>query len=257
MPSTHPLLRVFSWSGRGCALAVALAVLCALPATAWAGYGPFEWGESLKSVGKKLGKVRLAPRTDVEVVLFEDKVLRAERDEKVRLARLKKKPAADIRRLSRAKPSKARLSAHFYWVELGPLDAKVVLQFLDERLTAAEVAVLFAANERAAAGEILDLLTEKYGPARSRRGADAPGAPVVDVFEAAGTDIEAYQQPAVGGQSGFLRLLYRGREQKDRVETYLKSLAERAAALEEARRPKGPTPEELEAARRAALLQHL
>lgn len=238
------------------AVAVALGVF-GVPSGVQAGYGPFEWGESLRAVTKKLGKIRVAPRTDAEPVLFEAKVLRAERDEKVRLARLKKKPAADIRRLSRAKPSKARLSAHFYWVELGPLDAKVVLHFLDERLTGAEVGVLFAASDREAAGELLDLLAEKYGPAKRRRGADAPNAPIVDVFEAPGTDIEAYQQPATGGQSGFLRLVYHEREQKERVDAYLKSLAERAAALEEARRSKGPSPEEREAARKAALRQHL
>jgi hypothetical protein len=238
------------------AIAVMVGVL-GLPAGVQAGYGPFEWGESIRAATKKLGKIRLAPRPDAEDVLFEAKVLRAERDEKVRLARLKKKPAADIRRLSKAKPAKARLSAHFYWVELGPLDAKVVLHFLDERLTGAEVGVLFTAAERAAAGELLDLLAEKYGPAKVRRGADAPNAPVVDVFEAADTDIEAYQQPATGGQSGYLRLVYRGREQQARVDAYLKSLAERAAAIEEASRPKGPSPEEREAARRAALRQHL
>jgi len=236
------------------AVAVALGVLCS---SAHAGYGPFEWGEHVRTVTKKLGKLRLAPRTDAEPVLLEARVLRAERDEKVRLARLKKKPAADIRRLSRAKPSRARLSAYAYWVELGPLDAKVVLHFLDERLTGAEVGVLFTASDREAAALVLDLLAEKYGAAKHRRGEEAANAPVVDVFEAPGTDIEAYQQPATAGQSGFLRLVYRGREQHERLDAYLGSLAERAAALEEARRPKGPSPEEREAARKAAIRQNL
>lgn len=240
------------------ALTFALAVALLAPGFARAGgYGPFDWGESLKSATKKLDGQKLTPRTDLDTVIFESRVLRDERDEKVRLARLKKKPAAEIRRLQKAPPAKARLSAWYYWVELGNLDAKVVLHFLDERLTSAEVNVLFEAPQREAAAELLDLMQSKYGPPKAHRGAESPTAPVVDTFDAGDTEIEAYQSPVVHGRSGFLRLIYRSKDRQETLSTYLTQLTERRKALEQSRNPPGPSPEEREMHRKAALMQHL
>ena len=221
------------------------------------GYGAFDWGERLKSVTKKLDGRRFTPRTDLETVTLETRVLRGERDEKVRLARLKKKPASEVRRLQRVKPAKTRLSAGFYWLELGPLEAKVVLHFLDERLTSAEVNVLFEAHQRAAAAELLDLLQAKYGAPKAHRGADSPGAPAVDLFDGGDTDVEAYQQPVHDGRSGFLRLIYRSKERRDTVLTYLGDLEARWRALQEARHPPGPSAAERDTQRKADLMQHL
>lgn len=240
------------------ALALALSVALSGAGPAWAGgYGPFDWGDSLKSATKKLDGRKLTPRTDLETVLAESRLLRDERDEKVRLARLKKKPAAEIRRLQKAPPAKARLSAWYYWIELGNLDAKVVLHFLDERLTSAEVNVLFEAAQREAAAELLDLMQSKYGAPKEHRGAEAPGAPVVDTFDAGDTEIEAYQSPAVSGRTGFLRLIYRSKDRREAVSTYLAQFEERRKALDLARNPPGPSPEEREMHRKAALMQHL
>jgi hypothetical protein len=242
------------------ALALVFASALALfgPGPAWAGgYGPFDWGEGLKSATKKLDGRKLTPRTDLETVIAEARLLRDERDEKVRLARLKKKPAAEIRRLQKAPPAKARLSAWYYWVELGNLDAKVVLHFLDERLTSAEVNVLFEAAQREAAAELLDLMQSKYGAPKEHRGAESPAAPVVDTFDAGDTEIEAYQQPAVNGRKGFLRLIYRSKDRRETITTYLGQLEERRKALDLARNPPGPTPEEREMHRKSALMQHL
>lgn len=238
------------------------AALCIAPAFGGGrahagGYGAFDWGESVKSIGKKLGKQKLSPHTALEAAALEARVLRAERDEKVRLARLKKRPAADIRRLQKAKPGKPRLSAGYYWVALGPLDAKVVLQFLDERLTGTEVQVLFEAPQRAAAAELLDLMQAKYGAPKEHRGAEAPTAPALDVFDGGDTEIEAYQQPAVNGRSGFLRLVYRSKDRHESVVKHLESLEARWQAISQARNPPGPTPEERDAQRKALLMQHL
>lgn len=229
----------------------------AAPVARAGGYGPFDWGEGLRSIGKKLDGRKLQARSDVDALMFEARVLRLERDEKVRQARLKKKPAADIRRLQKAKPAKARLSAYAYWVELGALDAKVLLHLLDERLTSAEVHVLFEPSQRAAAGELLDLMQSKYGAPKAHRGAATPDAPAVDVFDAGDTEIEAFQQPAVGSRAGFLRIMYRSKDRAEVVTHYLDDLAARLKAIELARNPPGPTAEERELHRKSALMQNL
>ena len=243
-----------------CALAALALMACLLPAAARAGgYGGFDWGQSQVSIAKALAKTgkALRPRGDVEAVQLEARVQAAEHEEKIRRAVEKKRPAADIRRLKKAKRPAPRLSAQFYWVELGPLDAKVLLHFLDLRLVAAEVDVPFAASQRPAVAELLDLLESKYGAPKEHRGAAAPEAPVVDLFDAGDTTVEAWQQPAARGRSGLLHLVYHARERREARDGYLEELRTRLEAVELARKPKGPTPEERESARKAALLQHL
>lgn len=243
--------------GAALALAVCLA-LALVPAPAAAGgYGGLDWGESIRGAQKKLKEAAPRPRTDVEALALEARVLTDERDEKVRLAILKKRPRADIVRLRRAPPAKARLAALGYWVDLGPLDGKVILSFFDDRLYAAEVTVIVPSALRASAGELLDLLVEKYGPPREHRGEEKAGAPAVDVFVQGDTRIEAFQQPATAGRNGLVQLVYLAPERQKLADAYVEDLHARAEMIATARHPQGPTEEEREAARKAALLRHL
>ena len=232
-------------------------MLVAAPRAEAGGYGGVEWGETLRSALKKLKERQPRPRTDLEPIVFEDRVLREERDEKVRVAIQKKRSRADIARLRKLSLARARFAALYYWVDLGPLDGKVVLSFLDDKLTSAEVDVLYQPSERGAAAELLDLVEQKYGAPKEHRGDDKPGAPAVDIFEAENTRIEAYQQPAVAGRGGLLRLTYRNPERALEVDRFMDDLHNRLEQLEQARHTLGPTPEERDAARKAALMRHL
>ena len=107
-------------------------MLVAAPRAEAGGYGGVEWGETLRSALKKLKERQPRPRTDLEPIVFEDRVLREERDEKVRVAIQKKRSRADIARLRKLSLARARFAALYYWVDLGPLDGKVVLSFLDD-----------------------------------------------------------------------------------------------------------------------------
>lgn len=221
------------------------------------GYGDFAWGETRPTIETSLGKKRVTPRKDTAFVVLEVEVRALERSEALRIARKEKKSAKELRKLKAQKPEPARFGGLSYWIDLGRLDAQVVLHFLDDRLWGVDVSAPFDAGSRAQAAEVLDLLARKYGDPIAHRGDEREGAPVVDVFDAFDATLEAFQQPARAGRRGFLRLEYRARDLAGAARAYVDELRASRRDLELARNPPPPTREALDARRREAILKHL
>ncbi len=221
------------------------------------GYGDFAWGDARRAIETSLGKKRFTPRNDTAFVVLEVEVRALERSEALRIARKEKKSARELRKLKAEKPEAARFGGLSYWVDLGRLDAQVVLHFLDDRLWGVDVSAPFDAGSRAQAAEVLDLLAKKYGDPIAHRGDEREGAPVVDVFDAFDATLEAFQQPARAGRRGFLRLEYRARDLSGAARAYVDELRASRRDLELVRNPPPPTREALDARRREAILKHL
>ena len=123
------------------------------------GYGQFPWGTSLKAIEKHHRGMK--PYRDAEAV-------RTEREAENRIydaarAQAKARGKKAFRAFRRKGRAPLRLSATRHWLKLGGLPARVQMHFFDRELYEVRIHLLYRRKERARAGEILDVLVDKYG----------------------------------------------------------------------------------------------
>lgn len=236
------------------ALLLAAAALTALPAPAIAGgYGRYRWGEQLSAVKQKQKKLRT--RKDVEPVALERRVFAAVMKASEAAARAEGRAALRAFR-KRPKP-KTRLSAYSYWVRLAELPSQVVLQFADERLYAAEVGILYKADQVPAVEEVMGHVRDKYGaPVEERRAANGPERAWTFELEAGTLDI--LDRPPQGKERGMVTLTYRAQNLAEGVDRYVEGLRGRMRQFEqEAAEAAAARDEASEDARLKGIREHL
>lgn len=207
------------------------------------GYGRFAWGSTIEDVEAIEESARDHPQA--EAVAREAAALgRLEAASKATAEAAGREAVKAWRAAERPAP---RLAARRYWVSLAGLSGRVELRFVDGKLYAAVVRVLYRARDKPAAGRILDALVAKYGEPLDPPVGQAPPAerPRLDWALPGGGALRVMRRRVEGPRGrGMLRLHYRG-PGSEAVEQYLEGLAARVAALDaaeaaeaDAKRPK-------------------
>ncbi len=219
------------------------------------GFGELRWGAALKEARKRL--VGLRPVDDADAVRFERDALDAARDEDAFMARAAGPKA--VRAFRKAKRPKPRLSAFGYWVKLDALPAHIELHFADRQLYGATVSILYRADQKPAAGVLLDLLVEKYGePTPPAEGSAPPGERAVVRWEGAVGSVVLHKRVAEKGARGLLHLTYRSATLSEGVDRYLEGLRGRLVQVEKVRADRAAREaQDKRDARKANLLRHL
>lgn len=183
-----------------------LGLLLTAPALA-AGYGQFAWGTSLKKVNRALEKqrVKARPAPDAEPVAFERQALTEIRAFDKKAARAAGRKA--WRTWRRSKKPKRRMAAVRHWLRIYGLHARIELRFIDRKLYGAVVRVLYDDSQKAQAGQILDLLVEKYGEPTSRA-ADPDGVRSRLSFNAGDGELTVFTEAAAKKKRGLLRMAW-------------------------------------------------
>ncbi len=220
------------------------------------GFGRFTWGSSVEAVREI--EPDIAAHAGAEAVTVEAEALgRIHADEK----RKAKATGRQAWKAFRSRPvPQPRLAAYRFWLDLGGLPGRVELRFVDDRLYAAVVRVLYRAKDKPKAARILDGLMSKYGQPLDPPTGMAPVAerPRLD-FEIPGGRLQVLRRRVEPGDArGMLRLHYREAALSEGVERYLQGLRGRLASLSVAPDP-APTdrPDAEDTPRADPLLQHL
>ena len=212
------------------------ALALGLAGAAHADYGKLRWGASVQQVRKALGKrVKVRAADDLGAAGFERRALARVREEDARHAKAQGKQAwRAFRRLKRERP---RITAHQYWVEIAGLTARVELHFYTHKLYSVVVRVLYQADQKAAAGQILDLLVEKYGdPEPAANGSDAgPGDRAEVTWDGRAERVVLHKRVVTADAPGLLRISYQGHAVGRMAEGHLAALRKRLDAADAAR----------------------
>lgn len=239
----------------GMRLPLVLTVVLLAPPALAGGYGQFAWGTPVKTVKKKLRKIRLRDAADAEHVAFErqalSEILAFER------AEAKRKGRKAWRTFRRSKKPKPRLTALRHWVRLYGLHARVELRFVDRKLYGAVVRVLYADQEKGAAGRLLDLVAEKYGDPTSTA-ADSDGRRTRMSFDAGDGRLTVFTETATKKKRGILRLGYLATNIGSAVERYLEGIRGRLIQVGRVQGQRRTADEEKRAQEeKSLLLRHL
>lgn len=217
------------------------------------GFGRFVWGMSVAAAREI--EPALAPYAGAEGLTTEAEALERIHDHEARVARAGGRQAwKAFRQRPVARP---RLSAWRFWLDLDGLPGRVELRFVDDRLYAGVIRVLYGEKQKPAAARILDGLVAKYGPPLDPPEGMAPVAerPRLD-FAIPGGRLQVLRRRITpGDRRGMLRLHYTHSNLAEGVERYLQGLRGRLSTLS----GPGETPPKAveDAPRPDPLLQHL
>lgn len=221
------------------------------------GFGRFVWGSSAAAAREV--EPTLTPYAGAEAVTTEAEALARIHDDAKRRAKAGGRQAWKAFR-QRPVP-RTRLTAHRFWLDLGGLPGRVELRFVDDRLYAGVIRVLYGAKQKPAAARILDGLVAKYGPPLDPPRGMAPPAerPRLD-FAIPGGRLQVLRRRITpGDRRGMLRLHYRHPALSEGVERYLQGLRGRLATLSAPPADAAPDPkaDPEDTPRSDPLLQHL
>ncbi len=235
-------------------LSLVLALLFVTPPVSAAGYGQFEWDTPLKTVKRRLKKQRVRVAQDAEPVAFERDALAETRAFDKKEARRKGRKA--WRAWRRSKKSKRRLTALRYWVRIYGLPARVELRFMDRKLYGAVVRVLYDEARKANAGQVLDLLVEKYGEPTNR--AAGPGIRTRMTFDAVDGVLTVLTETSAKKRRGLLRMAYQATRAGAVADRYIDNVRTRLVQVMVAKDKRREAKQEAELRKaKDRLLRHL
>ena len=218
------------------------------------GFGRFVWGSPVEAVREI--EPDISPYAGAEAVTTEAEALERIHAEAKRSAKAAGRQAW---KAFRSRPvAQPRLAAYRFWLNLAGLRGRVELRFVDDRLYAGVVRVLYGVKDKPKAARILDGLTAKYGRPLDPPVGMAPVAerPRLD-FAIPGGRLQVLRRRVRPGDArGMLRMHYRHSELSEGVERYLQGLRGRLASLSAQPAPAAEDAPE-EAPKTDPLMQHL
>jgi hypothetical protein len=236
-------------------LPLALALLFVTPPALAGGYGQFEWETPLKTVKQRLKQRRVRAAPDAEPVAFEKDALAEIQAFDKKQARRKGRKA--WRAWRRSKKARRRLSALRYWLRIYGLHARVELRFMDRKLYGAVVRVLYDEARKTNAGQVLDLLAEKYGEPTSRA-AGPEGVRTRMTFDGADGVLTVFTETAGKKRRGLLRMAYHANRSGALADRYIDAVRARLVQVMVANDKQREAKEEAELQKaKDRLLRHL
>jgi hypothetical protein len=198
------------------------------------GYGQFPWGTPIKDIAKHHKGMK--PYGDAEPVRTEREA--ANRIYGVARAEAKAKGKKALRAFKKTLRQPLRLHATRHWLKLSGLPARVQMHFFDGELFEVKVHILYRRKERARAGEILDVLVDKYGepkPPATKEQAEVPvSRRMAMLFQLADGNLEVLRARSTKKTRGMIRLRYLSDSLGIEVEEHLAALKDEVQAIDEA-----------------------